>query len=116
MADRSKLDWIYELPQQEFQGALDKDMRLIYNHCSMDTLLDLLEHLPSLHLYISQRPLDRLRRLYILENFEGNNHKELAAKLGCSMKFVYQILREKQQELFEEEDGQTEDGRPTTDN
>jgi Mor family transcriptional regulator len=108
MADQN-LDWMRELPERELKRMLDRDAKMVFEYCGLEVLMELLRHLPSIQLYISTAPLERAKALYILENFEGNNHKQLAAKLRCSLKYVYQVLKAEQEkelappqpELFE---------------
>ena len=89
-----KLDWLKEIQQEELMKLLDRDTKLVYEYCGRDTLIDLLKNLPSVPLYISKRPVERAQKFYIARHFDGNNHKELAAKLDCSLQFVYETLQE----------------------
>lgn len=94
MPDSNKLQWLNELEEEELAKLLDRDLKLVFEYCKMSTLIDLLENLPSIQLYISKRSIDRAQQLYIIRHFDGGNHKELAAKLSCSLKYVYQTLKE----------------------
>jgi Mor family transcriptional regulator len=87
------MDWIKEI---EFEDLLEKDSRLIFEHCKLETLLDLWENLPGITLYLSERDLFKARKRYIRKYFDKNdesrNAKALAVKLGVSEKFVYEAL------------------------
>ena len=107
MPDKS-LSWIREI---EFTDLLDKDAQLVYEHCGLDVFIAVWEALPSMNLYISTKPLDRIRKRYIRKYFTGGNVKELCARLNVSERFVYEVLEEKgvvregQEGLFSGTDG-----------
>lgn len=84
------LTWIRQLDKVE--DLLDKDARLVYEQCGLDVFIALWESLPSISLYLSGKPLDKLRRRYIKEHFNGSNQKELCILLDCSERFFYDTL------------------------
>lgn len=86
------LDWLNDI---EWADLLSGDSRLVYDAAGPDTLLKLWASLPSINLYISEKPLDEARRRYIYKKFDGSNTKELAALLGCSSRFVHKVLAER---------------------
>lgn len=90
----TNLEWVEELDEDEVKPLLDRDSKLIYEHCNLDTLLDLLANLRGIPVYLSHRSLERIQQYYIAKNFKGDNHKELAAKLGCSRSYVYKTLKQ----------------------
>lgn len=84
------LDWIKDI---DFEDLLEKDTRLIAEHCGADVLLSLWANLPSVSLFISTRPLQEARKRYIRQYYTGpDDVKKFAARLGCSEKFVYEAL------------------------
>jgi Mor family transcriptional regulator len=91
MPDKS-LDWIRDVA---FEDLLDKDVKLIHEWCGRDVLIALWENFSSMNLYISTKPLDRIRKRYIRKYFTGGNVKELCARLNVSERFVYEVLEEK---------------------
>lgn len=86
------LSWMREIDNVE--KYLDKDMKLVYENCGIETVISLLSGVPSINLYVSKASLNRAQEAYILEHFAGNNVKELAVKLGCSEMRVYQVIKE----------------------
>lgn len=108
------LDWIDELGDIDF--ALEKDIALIAKLCGIETLKKLWATVPGITLYISEKPLNELRRKYILLHANGQNTHELAVKLGVSERFVYKVMAERtkqkpksqpQMEIFENGSKQT---------
>lgn len=93
MPDIDKLEWLLDIDEDKLKEFLDNDSKIVYERCGLETLINLQENLPSLKVYISRRPIERAKKYYIIEHFDGNNHKQLAAKLGCSEAFVYETLQ-----------------------
>lgn len=89
----SKMDWIRELTDEELSQVLYGDLLLIYSLCGVETLIKVCENLLGLNIYVSSKPIKEAIKLYVRKNFTGDNHKELAAKLGISERYVYEILR-----------------------
>ena len=87
------MDWIKDI---EFADLLEKDVRLVFEHCKLDTLLDLWKNMPGINIYISERSLYEIKKRYIRKHFDkdddNNNAKALAVKLKVSEKFVYEAL------------------------
>ena len=83
------MNWIRDI---EIADLLDKDTRLIFEHCGLDTLCSLWENLPSIQLYLSQQPLNAARKRYIRKHHDGTNVKSLAVELGVSERFVYEAV------------------------
>ena len=85
---------------------LDNDPALIYETCGRDTLMRLWEGVPSMSLYISTKPINKAKAIFIQQNFDGNNAKELARFLGVSSRFVQDNLNKpvivKQPTLFDD--------------
>lgn len=90
-------DWLDEV---ELEAVLDKDTKMIYQHCGKDVLLSLWRNLPGINVYISLLPLVEARRQYIEKHFNGANHKELAILLKVTMQTIYNdvhIIRTRKQ-------------------
>ncbi|WP_020403771.1 hypothetical protein [Gracilimonas tropica] len=85
------LSWMREIDNVE--KYLDKDLKLVYENCGIDTVISLLSGVPSIHLYVSKASLNRAQEAYIIENHEMGNAKDLALKLGCSEMRVYQVIK-----------------------
>jgi Mor family transcriptional regulator len=94
-AMKSNLDWIKDVAIEE---VLDGDSELIYRKCGMDVLLSLWGNLPSLYLYVSTKPLNEAKKIYIRKHYNGANSKELANRLNVSIRFVYKVLEEMKDE------------------
>ncbi|MCU7494746.1 MAG: hypothetical protein HF314_12105 [Ignavibacteria bacterium] len=84
------LDWIKEIDWEE---SLSGDLKEIAKLCGINTLLTLWENFGKTNIYFSERPLDALRRKYIIHN-KDKSVKELARKLEVSEMFVYNCLQE----------------------
>lgn len=85
------LSWMKEIDGVE--RLLDKDMKLVYENCGIETVINLLENLPSINVYISKAAVTRAQETYILKHFNGRNVKEIAIKIGCSEMRVYQVIK-----------------------
>ncbi len=97
----NKLDWIRDLESPE--KYLDKDMKLVFENCGIDTVISLLEGLPSINVYISSASITKAQKAYIVKFFDGNNQKELALQIGCSERLVFKVTKEAQQQRYEEQ-------------
>ncbi|NTU42936.1 MAG: hypothetical protein HGA78_07765, partial [Nitrospirales bacterium] len=103
-------DWITEV---ELEDLLEGDAALIHDHCGLDVLLSLLENLPGITLYLSEKPLFEAKKRYIRKVFDRTNPqasaKALAIKLKVSERFVYEALAttdkkdDRQQSMFHTE-------------
>jgi len=87
----NNLEWLDRI---EFEDLLTSDMKLIAERCGIDVLKSLLANLPKLHIYMSERPLVEAQKRYIDRFYRQGNAKEIAANLGVSERFVYQVHRE----------------------
>lgn len=88
MGDKS-LSWLKEI---EIEDLLDKDVKMIHDHCGMDVLITMLANFPSMGLYISTKPLTEAKKRYIKKHHNGKNTKELCRLLDVSERFVYDVL------------------------
>jgi len=86
----ANLDWVKEI---EIKDLLEGDAKLIAVQCGIETLIKLWENLGSLSLYISGKPLMDAKKRYIKKFYTGSNVKQLAIKLDCSEKFVYEVIK-----------------------
>lgn len=91
MNDKS-LTWINEI---EIADLLDKDMKMIHDHCGVDVAIMLWENFSSMNIYVSTRPLDKIKKRYIKKHCNGHNIKDLCRLLDVSERFVYEVLEEK---------------------
>lgn len=71
---------------------LEGDMAIVHNTCGIETLKKLWEGVPSMTLYVSTKPINDAKRIYIQRNYTGANAKELARFLEVSDKFVQDAL------------------------
>ncbi len=88
------LSWIDDM---EIGDVLDKDLQLVHMYLGKDFVKRLWENLPSMNIYVSTKPLDKLKKRYIKEHFTGDNIKELCVLLDVSESFVYKFLEEQNQ-------------------
>lgn len=80
--------------QIDIEDLLEDDLQLVYEHCGKDVLLALLDKLKGMHIYLNAKPVTEMKKRYI-RNFAGERTvKELAARLECTPKFVYNTLNE----------------------
>jgi Mor family transcriptional regulator len=88
------MDWIREI---EIDDLLTNDTALIKIYCGLDVLVSLWVNLSSMNLFISTKPLIEAKKRYIRKYYDGNNIKSLAAKLGVSERFVYDVMAQTDQ-------------------
>ncbi len=90
MKEDKKQTWVDMLKPEELPG----DLQLVAEACGMDVAIRLAENLNSMQLYISSidRLISKKKQEYIIENFTGSNHKQLALETRYSLKWVYKIL------------------------
>jgi len=91
MSDKD-LSWIRSI---EIEDLLDKDVKLVHEWCGTDVLIVLWEKFSSMSIYVSTKPLDRIKKRYVRKHWNGHNLKELCALLDVSERFVYEVLEEK---------------------
>ncbi len=83
------LSWLADV---EIEDLLDGDLKLIHDYCGKDVLISLWEHLPSISIYLSTKPLEEAKRRYIREHFKGADPKRLAVLLKVSESFIYKAI------------------------
>jgi len=86
------LDWLKEI---EFTDLLDGDAALIAQECGVDTLIKLWESFSGMMLYISQKPINKAKKRYIMKFYNGRNVHSLAVKLKISERFIFNTLKAK---------------------
>ncbi len=90
------LNWINELEEDDIQQHLEKDVQLIFQECGLETLCLLWEKLSGINLYISEKSLFAVKRVYIRRYHNPAdpqfNNKALAVKLNVSEEFVKKTL------------------------
>lgn len=87
------LSWMHDI--EGLEHLLDKDMKLVYENCGIETVINLLENLPSINVYVSKAAVVRAQEAYIIKHFTGDNVKEIAVKIGCSEMRVYQVIKQR---------------------
>ena len=97
--------WIKELKQKDLDEIFrtsrsgdDTSTRLIYELCGIEVLMHLVKNLLSTPLYISEAPINDLRKRYIRRFYKPEQPeysvKVLSAKLRVSTQFVRDSLSE----------------------
>lgn len=97
--------WIKELKQRDLDEIFkasrsgdDTSTRLIYELCGIEVLMHLVKNLLSTPLYISEAPINELRKRYIRRFYKPEQPeysvKVLSAKLRVSTQFVREALAE----------------------
>ncbi|MDA8087027.1 MAG: hypothetical protein M0Z75_10050 [Nitrospiraceae bacterium] len=87
------MKWLEEILDQHNE-LLSGDLKMVYDFCGKDVLIRLCEHLMGLNIYISAKSIIMLKKVYVKMHYNGHNVKELANKVGCSERFIYDILKE----------------------
>ena len=92
------MKWIDELNPEEIFTILTndgKDMALVIQECGMDIAKVLWEKMASLNIYVSEKSLFAMKRLYIRKHYnaaEPHSKKLLAVRLHVSEEFVKKAL------------------------
>ena len=84
------MKWLDSLKADDFPG----DMQLVAQQCGVDVAVKLAEKMGSVRIYVIpiKGILAQKMDEYIIKNFKGNNHKELAIETGVSESHVYDVL------------------------
>jgi hypothetical protein len=69
------------------------DLRLVAEKVGLESAVNLWMKLDGIRVYIAQNSLDDFFRRFIRENKRKHSTKELAAMLGISETFVYNVLK-----------------------
>ncbi len=85
------LQWLKSI---DVRQHLSGDTELLYQECGIETLIALWEKLPSLSLYISTKPLNECKKVFIRKEYNGSNVKQLARTLNVSERFVMKVISE----------------------
>lgn len=97
------LDWLNDIDVEDLLNTDDaKDLRLVYLYLGKNFVKRLWETLPSIHIYVSTKPLEKAKRRYVKQHFNGHNVKELCLLLDVSERFVYNVLEERNQLVNQE--------------
>lgn len=83
------LEWLKQIPKEDLEKYLSKDIRMIYEACGMDVLVTLWKNLGGLQFYLSTAPLNELKKIYARKHYNGDNAKELAITLGVTDRFIF---------------------------
>ncbi len=81
-------DWIKETNYEE---KFPEEYRTIIDLIGLENFLKLLSQFAKTPIYFSERPIDELKKEYILKH-KGESPRELARILGMSERGVYKIL------------------------
>jgi len=85
-----KLAWLKSIKEEDIVKNLSNDTLLIYEECGIEVLIKLWEKFGGMPFYISNGPLNNLKRIYIKKNYSGDNLKRLAMELNVSQRFILQ--------------------------
>ena len=84
------LSWARQI---DFEDLLERDARLLYEHCGEEVLLPVLATFRGESLYLDASVLRAMQRRFIREKAGALTVKEMALTLGVSREFVYEVLR-----------------------
>jgi len=84
------LSWARDI---EFEDLLERDARLLYQHCGEEVLLSVLATFRGESLYLDASVLRAMQQRFIRQKAGELTVKELALTLGVSREFVYEVLR-----------------------
>lgn len=73
---------------------LEGDEKYYCEHFGVDAFIGLYETFGGNTVYFGETQINKLRKAYIKQNYNGENIKELVKKLGCSDSFVRQAAKE----------------------
>jgi Mor family transcriptional regulator len=79
-----KLAWMKNM--NDVERCLENDMKLVYENCGIDTVITLLENLPSIKLFVSRGSVADIRDLH-----EKKLYDEVKPLLGKDMQLVYEM-------------------------
>ena len=82
---------------------LPGDLHLVATECGMDVAVALAEKMGGVQIYITRADglVSDKKKEYIIANFNGRNHKELAIATGWSERYIYVIIEEHRTEKKE---------------
>lgn len=86
-----QIDWLKDLKFEEFPEAYQE----MISQIGMENTVKLIRHFNGQQFYFGglKKLIEKKKREYILKNFNGSNHKELARTAGFSEIWVYELLR-----------------------
>lgn len=86
-------EWIKEISKEELPEPYSEMAELI----GVDNTIKLALHFSKQGVYFKslEEIIAKKKKEYIIKNFNGRNHKELARITGFSEQYVYEILRNK---------------------
>lgn len=83
------MEWMKEITIQDMPNG---DMRLVAELCGVEIAVKLMEQLGGVNIYIPKLLEKRLMEAYVQRHYTGSNAKELAIKMGKSVRFVYGLV------------------------
>jgi hypothetical protein len=84
------LSWARKI---EFEDLLERDARLLYQHCGEEVLLSVLATFRGESLYLDASVLRAMQRRFIWEKAGDMTVKDMALTLGVSREYIYGVLR-----------------------
>ncbi|GIL19505.1 MAG: hypothetical protein DWB56_14820 [Candidatus Jettenia sp.] len=86
------MKWLDEIDVSELPRHYQEMVRLI----GIENTIKLIEHFGKMPFYFISLDgfIREKKKQYIIKNFTGNNHHELARVTGYSLAWVYEILRD----------------------
>jgi len=99
----NSLEWVKEI--KDWKKFLTGDLAEVADIIGADSFLELWNAFAKTNIYLSEKPLDALRREYIRQN-KDKDVKTLARALNCSEMFIYSCqketkLKDSQIDMFE---------------
>lgn len=87
-----KYEWIKEIDKPT-DHLKDEDKYFIENY-GVEAFIGVYETFGGNTVYFSEVQINKLRKAYIRQHYNGENIRELTKRLGCSDSFVRQAAKE----------------------
>lgn len=72
----------------------NEDLQLVAKDLGMDAIVKLILNHSGVYIYVPKELKKKLKKMYVLRNFDGSNAKSLARKLDISERSVYDWVHE----------------------
>ena len=86
------MDWLNQLDLEEIRTTIGRDMGMVIQECGLDAAKALWAKLSGINIYVSERDLNELRRVFVRRFYKADDprfdRKGLAILLGVSEEFV----------------------------
>ncbi|MGD9642813.1 MAG: hypothetical protein AB7V08_08745 [Elusimicrobiales bacterium] len=83
-----KLDWLAKLNKEEIEKQLSDDTLILYEELGLELLIKIWLKFGGCRFYISNSPLNELKRIYAKRFYNGTNTKRLAIELNVCEQFI----------------------------